>query len=414
MLKKRQQDDSDKRLSYEEARRRLEQDKSEDKRMLARGHNVAPEILYYLAEDNSVEIRRDVARNPSTPIQADNLLCSDSDSEVRSELARKIARLVPGLPPEENARLREEAIAILEQLARDTLPKVRRIVAEELKEATEVPKHIMRKLADDAEDEVACPVLEFSPLLNDDDLREIIAAGASVGALKAIANRDSVSEAVSDDIAATLEIPAVADLLANPNAQIREETLDRIIDQAREVQSLHEPLAMRPNLSIRAMKRIAGFVASALVHNMIRRNELAETTAEEVLDRVRKRIRDEQVGEDEEQKLAEQARDFHRRGMLNDDFITECIQENRRELTIQCLAVMSDIPAKAVRQILMSKSGRAVLALAWQAGLSARVGFDMQTSLALVSPAQLVAAKDGQDYPMDESEMVWHLSYYND
>lgn len=414
MLKKLQKRDTDKDLTYEEARQRLERDKGKDKRMLARGRNVAPEILYYLAKDDSVDIRRDVARNPSTPIQADSLLCGDDDDEVREELARKIARLLPGLPPDENERLREEAITILEQLARDALPKVRRIVAEELKETADVPKEIIRRLADDAADEVSCPVLEFSPLLGDDDLREIIAAGASVGALKAIANRSNVSESVSDDIAATLEIPAVASLLANPNAQIREETLDRIIDQARDVQSLHEPLAMRPNLSIRAMKRIAGFVASALVHGMIERNELEEATAEAVLERVRKRIRDEQVGADEEQQLAEQARNFHRRGMLNDEFISECMDENRRELAIQCLAVMADLPAKTVRQIILSKSGRAVVALAWKAGLSARVGFDMQTRLAIVSPAQLVAAKEGRDYPMDESEMVWHLSYYND
>ncbi|MFQ5347682.1 MAG: DUF2336 domain-containing protein [Rhodothalassiaceae bacterium] len=384
------------------------------RRAMARGEDTHPEILYYLAEDGDSMVRRAVAGNSATPRQADQLLTGDPDDEVRIELARKIARLVPGLSSEENRRLRERTLAILETLANDTLPKVRAIVAEEIKRSDAVPKALVRKLAQDVEDTVCCPVLEYSPLLNDDDLREIIAAGISQGALVAIARRDGVGEAVSDDIAATLEVPAVAALLANPSPQIREDTLDRIIEQARDTMELHKPLALRPALSIRAMKRIASFVASALVHKMLERNAIEEDAAEEILDRVRERIASERVGNDEEKRLAAQARKFHDRGMLDDAFVTDAIDNNRRELLIQCLAIMAQIPAQAVRDILASKSGRAVTALAWAAGLSMRTAFKMQTEIALVSPSQLVPARDGIDYPMEESELVWQLSYFTD
>ncbi|GER02186.1 hypothetical protein JCM17845_28090 [Iodidimonas gelatinilytica] len=270
------------------------------------------------------------------------------------------------------------------------------------------------QLARDVEETVACPILEYSPLLNDDDLKEIIAAGLTENALVSVARRETVSEDLADDVAATLEIPAVAALLANPNAQIREETLDSIIDQAREVKSLHRPLAMRPSLSIRAMKRIAGFVASALVHHMINANALENDAAENILERVRARIMSERVDDTEAQRLLEQARDYHARGMLDDAFIVNGIENNQRELLIQCLGVMADIDAKVVRQILHSKSGRAVTALAWKAGLSMRTAFQIQTELALVSPSQLVAAKNGETYPLDDSEMVWQLSYFTE
>ncbi len=399
---------------YLAAREALERGDLKSRRKLAHGGDTHPEILYYLAEDSDAEVRRAVAGNPATPHQADSLLTADPDDEVRVELARKISRLVPGLSEQENVRLRERTLAILETLANDTLPRVRAIVAEEIKRSDVVPKGLVRKLAQDVEEIVCCPILEYSPLLNDDDLREIIAAGISEGALVAIARRDGIGEEVSDDIAATLEIPAVAALLANPSAQIREDTLDRIIEQARDTMELHKPLALRPALSVRAMKRIAGFVASALVHHMLERNPIAETVAEDILERVRERIASERVGDEEEKRLARQARKFHDRGMLDDAFVTDAIDNNRRELLIQCLAIMAEIPVKTVRDILASKSGRAVTALAWSAGLSMRTAFKMQTELALVSPSQLVPAKDGIDYPMEESELVWQLSYFTD
>jgi len=402
---------------YLEERHALERGAVQERRRLAGDARTHPEVLYYLAEDDDTTVRRSVAANGATPRQADEILTGDDDSEVRIELARKIARLIPGLSQEENAQIRERTVKILQTLAEDTLPKVRAVLAEEIKRSAMVPKDVVRRLASDVEDAVACPILEYSPLLGDDDLREIIAAGITDGALVAIARREHVSEEVSDDIAATLEIPAVAALLANPNSQIREETLDRIIDQARDIESLHAPLALRPQLSIRAMKRIAGFVASALVHRMLERNPIDEAAADDILERVRERLSTEGLeadSEDQSESLAEQAQDLHRRGRLDDEFIIEQIESNRRALVHHCLVVMADLPLETVRKILSSKSGRAVTALAWQAGLSMRTAFKMQTELAVIAPSRLVPAKNGVDYPMDESELVWQLSYFTE
>ncbi|MFC4348840.1 DUF2336 domain-containing protein [Kordiimonas lipolytica] len=399
-------------LTKEDEQRILETGSEGQKQALANRTDARPEVLYFLAEDASPEIRRAIAQNPSTPIQAAEKLTSDEDEEVRSELARKIGRLIPGLKPGEQTALREKAIKVLEALAADQLPKVRAYVAEEIKSADSVPKAIVDRLARDVEEIVCGPILQYSPLLNDDDLREIIAAGVSGGALKSIASRALVSEEISQDIAATLDVPAISTLLTNPNAQIREDTLDQIIDHAKTVEDLHAPVALRPQLSIRAMKRIAGFVASALVHAMMEQAELPEEQAEELLERVRDRLHSERVGDEEEDKLAKQAMEYFEKGALDDKFVHDQIEENRRELLMQCLAVMADIPAKTVRQIVNSKSGRAVTALAWKAKLSMRTAYELQTKFALVPKAQLLNAKDGKDYPIDDNELEWHLSYF--
>ncbi len=399
-------------LTAEDEQQILKEGSDGQRKALAGRQDARPEVLYYLAKDKSPEIRRAIAQNPSTPIQADEKLISDESSEVRTELARKIGRLVPGLDAGEKTALREKAIKVMESLAVDALPKVRAMLAEEIKSAESVPKAIVDKLARDVEDIVCGPILEYSPLLNDEDLREIIAAGISSGALKSIASRVEVSEEVSSDIAATLDVPAISALLTNKNAQIREDTLDQIIDHAEGVSDLHEPVALRPQLSIRAMKRIAGFVASALVHAMMEQAELPEEQAEELLERVRERLSSERVGEDEEEQLAKKALEYFERGMLDDAFMQQQVDSNRRELVVQCLAVLADIPVKTVRQIIHSKSGRAVTALSWKAGLTMRTAYELQTKFALVPTAQLLLAKHGSKYPIDEKELDWHLSYF--
>ena len=55
------------RMSYEEARTALESHALKARRFLARRPDVEPEILYYLAADEAVDVRRLVAANPSTP-----------------------------------------------------------------------------------------------------------------------------------------------------------------------------------------------------------------------------------------------------------------------------------------------------------------------------------------------------------
>ena len=68
--------------------------------------------------------------------------------------------------------------------------------------------------------------MEYSPLLSDEDLLEIIAAGPVQGGLSAVARRSKVDVSIADAIVRANDIPAVAALLGNKNAQIREETLD--------------------------------------------------------------------------------------------------------------------------------------------------------------------------------------------
>src|SRR5262249_50852478 len=265
-------------LSYEEARSVLESHETKLEHELAARPDADPEMLYYLAENGDAKTRLAVAANEATPAAADRLLVEDTDPEVRVELARKIGRLLPDLLDSELEHVCNLTIETLRKLAADQLPRVRAILAEEIKALDCVPPDVVAKLAHDAESIVSVPILEYSPLLSDNDLLEIIATARAQGALAAIARRRGLSESVSDAIVASLDIPAVAALLANPNARVREDTLEKIIDHAESIESWHGPLVMRTDLSLRAVRRIAGFVGSSLLEQLCQHNGLDEDT----------------------------------------------------------------------------------------------------------------------------------------
>jgi uncharacterized protein (DUF2336 family) len=407
--------DRDRRMSYEEARTALERHASKLREQLAGQEGVEPEILYYLATDASPLIRRKVAANASTPQQANKLLCADNDDDVRCELARKIGRLVPGMEDGETNRVRDLAIDVMERLARDSLPRVRAIIAEEIRSSTRVPSYIVRQLAKDLELIVCAPVLEYSPLLSDADLIEIVAGAQVEGRATAIARRKQVSEQVSDAIVATMDVSAITALLSNPNAQIREEALDRIVENAADIESWHQPVIVRADLSLRAVRRIAGFVSSSLLRMLSERSGLDEATVSFLAKRVRERLEAEGVSgnsKSNDDELIAQVQAAHREGKLNDDYMISAAEANNRRLVSVALAMLAQLPKPVVDRILVSQSGKAITALVWKAGLGMRVSVKIQSAVARLPAGKLVPARDGVHFPMPPDEMNWHLSYF--
>ncbi len=406
----RDKDSARHRLSYEAQRALVASDDPSGQLKLARATDTRLEMLYYLAGEGDVEVRRDIACNLATPVQADRLLAVDVDDEVRIQLAHKITRLVPDMNEEERERIGELALETLDTLARDQLPRVRAIVAEELKSATTMPRALIRRLARDAEAIVAAPVLEYSPLLGDDDLRELVAAGMASEALGAVARRHSLCTEVSDAIVATLDIPAVATLLANKIAQIREETLDSLVENAADIDAWHPHLVERPELSIRAVRRIAGFVASSLIEILSRRNDLDEETRKDLARRVRARISESSGPESEES--AGQIRELTDAGLVDDEALQAAIDRGRRDFVLEVLAHKTELDTKTVEKVMRSGSAKAVTALAWKAGFSMRSAIQLQSGPARIPPPKILLARNGTDYPVPPEDLVWHLEAF--
>jgi uncharacterized protein (DUF2336 family) len=396
-------------MDYVEAKRMAAQtDPALRERLASRG-DVQPEILYYLARDVSPAVRRAIAGNHATPRQADALLVNDGDDEVRLNLARKIARLAPQLPPEQHTVLQKLTLEVLEQLARDQLPRVRQFIAEEVRYLTNLPRDLIKRLAKDVQLAVCAPVLQFSPLLSDDDLIEIIRSRPVQGALSAIAQRNGIGGDVSDAVVSTDDERAVADLLANPSAQIREDTLDRILDAAPARETWHKPLVERDDLSHRAVTRIAKFVSAALLAMLEVRYNISPETTRQVAAAIDRRLSADGMNE---QGLPEhRAADLHKEGKLGEEVILDAIKRGDRAFLIEALSLRSGVAPERVRQVLGSRAARTILALCWKAGLAMRTAQQFEIRIARLAPAEVINAKDGVDYPFTGTEMRQFLRF---
>lgn len=391
------------------------------RRALAARTDVPPEILYYLAEDGAAAVRRAIAANPSTPLQADRLLVTDRDEAVRGELAGKVARLLPGLSPVEMAQARKRVVEMIEMLARDEAVHVRRVVAETLKDVADAPPEVMRRLAQDTELAVASPVLRFSPLLTDEDLIEIIAMGPRAGMLEAIAGRKEVRAPVADAIAGSDDVAAVTVLLANPSAQIREETLDRILERAPSVPSWHRPLVDRPELPQGAARRIASFVAETLLQRLAERPDLDPKMRDQVRSEVRQRLAvkaDSRQPEKaksaaaETESAEERAKALKLAGKLDGDAVSDALEEGQAGFVKAALAELAGLPRPVVDRIFAAHSAKGVTALAWMAGLTPWLAVQLQMRLAGIAPRDVLRARNGEDWPIDPSRMAWHVDFF--
>lgn len=402
-------------IGYDEAKK-LASDKDVKVRLkLAKRKDLVPEILYFLAKDPAPEVRRAIAKNAATPHQADLLLSDDSDDVVRYNLAEKIAQLIPGLNAEELDKVHEFTHHVIERLARDQATRVRRVLSETLKDIANAPPEVIRRLARDVELVVCAPVLEHSPVLTDEELLEIITSGPVFGALSMIAKRKDLSEDLSDAIYFSEDVDAISILLSNKSTQIREETLDRIVEQARDIEPWHKPLAERPKLSRKAVLRLVEYVAESLLDTLALRADLGDNAAEAVREEFTRRMEaaERSRERDEGGPPGARAKMLFDRGELDDKAVHEASQSGDGEFVETALVLMSGLNKATVGKIIDIASAKGIVSLCWKAELTMATAMLIQKRIAKVSPREVQGSADGA-YPFTDEEMSWQLEFFQD
>ena len=260
---------------------------------------------------------------------------------------------------------------------------------------------------------MAAPILEYSPLLSDTDLIEIIAGGQVQQILTAIARRHPLSENVSDALVQSLDVPAVAALLVNSDARIRKETLDRIVEEAETIESWHLPLVLRADLSARAIRRIGSFVGASLLEQLVARGDLSDATRAHLNRRLRGRLEQGGDAESSAESAAQIVASAKAGGTLDDGFVENAAFSGNRETVTLALAALAQVPEATVRKILSQRGAKPLVALVWRAHLSMRTAFKIQTSVMKLTGRELLPARGGINFPLSKEEMRWHLAYFD-
>lgn len=417
---------ADGQLGYEQARALAAADVSIRKQLAART-DVPPEILYYLAGDQDQGVRLAVASNPAAPARANLLLTDDDDHEVRACLADKITQGEGGNNPQAQAsrRARSITLEVLDRLSRDRVALVRAAIAEGLKELPNVDPSLVNRLARDLEIIVAAPILEYSPVLGEEDLLDIIRSSPIEGALAAISRRAYVDAAVTDAIVASGEPQAITHLLYNANAQLQEHTLDALIARAEDRPEWHQPLIHRPELADYGVKRLAEILADHLLQRLIERTDLSPQDSKEVAAVVNARLRAKlQEGghglpnvysaqaEGRFKPFLDKARVAYEAGSLDESALMVSLLTDHVDELVAGLAVCAGQPVRVVLEIIASQSARAITALVWAAGLSASFAHELQLKLGRVPASASLPPRGDGSYSMPEVELRWQLEMF--
>jgi uncharacterized protein (DUF2336 family) len=213
-------------------------------------------------------------------------LIADPSGETRAETAAKVAGAfeVGGLSDSE----RVLAEQIFRVLARDAEVKVRAALSSHLKASDQLPHDVAMQMAKDVE-EVSLPVLEFSKVLSDEDLVQIV---RSAGAEKqtAVAKRAAVSGVVANALIDHGKAPTVvAALAANKGADLGEAEVKKILDRHGSDVGVTNSLAMRPNLPLAVSERLVAMVSQSLQEYLVKKHDLSDEMATDLVLQARER-----------------------------------------------------------------------------------------------------------------------------
>lgn len=190
------------------------------------------------------------------------LLTDDGDVESKLKVIDKISGQYKGREFSDKEKvLAEEIFRLLTKYAEIS---VRKAVAENLMSSDSVPRDILLSLAKDIDD-VSRPILEFSELLTDGDLSDIIDGSESKEQQIAIARRENLSESVSGKLVdKDTDGEVTENLLENNTARINEESYNKIVDSYATKEEVIEALITRGSIPSSVVMNVTKKVSSAI------------------------------------------------------------------------------------------------------------------------------------------------------
>jgi uncharacterized protein (DUF2336 family) len=216
-------------------------------------------------------------------------LARTSDSGQRRELLREVTDLFFETSDTRSDRESHLFGDVLQLVAAEMQDDVLAELAERFADADDAPVSLMRDLANHAF-EVAAPILQRSPVLDDQTLLHII-GHHSQHHIKAVAQRDNVSETLSDAIIRHGDDLALDALMRNDGATVSRTSMEVVVDRARRNSFLHESVVTRRDLPLDLLNEMYFVVATSLRDQIMKRNASVDPTAlDAALSKARERL----------------------------------------------------------------------------------------------------------------------------
>jgi uncharacterized protein (DUF2336 family) len=283
----------------------------------------------------------------------------------RAEATRALARawLISDLSEDDRASAEGALLMLLD----DASPLVRRAMAEVFARSAEAPASIVQALALD-QPSVALPILEYSPLLIDADLVDLVAT-ADGETQCAIARRINLPASVSAAIAEVGTAAAALELIENAYAELAPFSWHRIVERHGHLAAIRESMLVLEDLPAATRAALVAKLSDTLAQFVVARNwlsaERASRLANEARDRSTVNIAAYSRGED----MRGLVRHLRVTSQLTAGLILRALLSGNLELFEVALSELSGLPHSRVSALLLDHGEASVVALLKRAAL---------------------------------------------
>ena len=278
-------------------------------------------------------------------------LAREGSSEKRRVLLRELTEHFFGASQRSQAE-DDHYGAVLSRLAEDMEEAVRAELAERFGPEAAAPPRLIRRLAEDASDAVAAPVLSRSPLLEEQDLMRAVRGGGQAR-LRAVSSRAAVSEAVSSQIVARADDETLGVLLRNDGARLSRADSETAVDRARVNPALHEAVVNRRALPPDLLNEMYFVVEARLRQRILEQNaRLDSALLAHALEAGRARVAsaDGVLPPDYPEQLA-YVQEMKAAGQLTPQVLARFLRSGGRTAFLIALAELADIDFHTARTI---------------------------------------------------------------
>lgn len=268
------------------------------------------------------------------------LLRSESEEERAIE-AHKLCRSMERSELDEQGRI--AARKIIHILSVDTAELVRRALAVTLRSSDLLPPEVARRLVMDI-DSIALPVIQNSPVFNDDDLIDIIRSGSPIRQM-AVASRATVSRDVAETIAIEAVVDAVRRLAANDNADFSERAMNVAMDRFGTDNDMVAAMSLRQVLPPAIVERLLDVASEAVRDHLVHRHAVPASLAVRLSDFARERATMDLI---DEAMLAQDLPGFvarlHGRKSLTASLLLRAVARGQMGMFEHALAQLAHVP----------------------------------------------------------------------
>jgi len=289
----------------------------------------------------------------------------------------------------------DEHISLFDDLISRLIEKIERQALVELSgklaAVSRSPAKVMGRLSHDDDIEISGPILEKSMALTDDDLVEI-AETKSQAHLSAIASRVRINEPVTDVLISRGDSEVALKVTANRGARFSRFGLAKAVNRAEQDESLALVVASRTDLP------------SDLLVLLVRK--ATERVRQRLLDNARPETRDKITevvskisGEITRSIAPAAARAVSKSGTWLEparvrERMTQCAEEKNVDEFIEAFSLLSEVPAKAIKDLVRQSSEEGLMILGKASGLGWP---DMKQVLSTTLPAKYAAPENSQE-----------------